>query len=244
MPNILLRSYPLESTKNRGVTAIAISIFVYLFLLIFEPFQLNLLEGSNKSLIVGGYGAICLGSLLIFYVVLPWSLSSVFNEERWQVYKEIILLLLNVVIIGFVLAVYEQLIGTRQIGWFSIAETIGKVLLIGIFPITGLVVLNQVRLLRQHLNRAEAGNLRLAESPKPQDAIPIQLESENKKESFEALFSEILFIAALGNYVEIFQVKFKQNYPYMKKNSKLLRENIRLLHVKKFLVLKMLQLRS
>ena len=210
MFKIFIQPHPIESINVRFAVSTAVSLFVYGFLAVLEPFHLNLLE-SNKTSIILGYGLGCWINLSLFYTLLPTLFPQRFNDANWKVYKEIIWLLTILIIIGINVAVYEDVIGTRPIRTYTLAESIGKTLIIGIIPVTGITLFNQFRLLNKHL--VEANEIYKVVVEKESDFLAeekeakhIELSSDNKSESFTGVVQDILFVASLGNYVEIYRI--------------------------------------
>lgn len=89
MLKLFQQSYPIESLNARLILSTFISLFVFLFLAILEPFHINLLQSEIKLFIIAGYGLICWISLLLFYVLLPTMLLTVFNETNMEVEDKI-----------------------------------------------------------------------------------------------------------------------------------------------------------
>lgn len=210
MLNLFKQPYSVSSVNERIVHTIAISTFVYIFLVVFEPFDLNLLDASNKDLIVLGYGIFILLILFIFYVIVPLGLPTIFSSTKWKVYKELVWMIFVLFIIGTGLSTYEHFIGTRTMGWVSLYETILKTAVIGFFPITALVVLNYTRLLKKHYDEAETINALLntnEDSNRSTESAHVSIKSDNKSESFSKEKDSILFLTTLGNYVEIYFVQ-------------------------------------
>lgn len=110
-------------------------------------------------------------------------------------------------VIGISLSIYEELIDTRPLTLLSISETIGKTIIIGIFPLTGIVLLNQIRLLKKHHSEVRTINASLYLNPDSNTEIGanmITIESDNKSEYFHKNILSILFLVSLGNYIEIY----------------------------------------
>lgn len=98
--SLLRRPFPRpESSSSRWLLVLGVSVFVTLFLLIFEPFGLSS-EISQRVLVIAGYGAvtaICMSALL----VLPTAMfPTYYSEERWTVWKEIVQLMVTISVIG------------------------------------------------------------------------------------------------------------------------------------------------
>ena len=115
------------------------------------------------------------------------------------------------IFIGASVAGYEDIIATRPLCFNCVYESIGKTVAIGVIPVFGLTILNRYRLLRKHLEEAKEMHDRLLldrGKSQPQTVKLIQLSSSNKGENFEADLDDILFISALGNYVEVHHLKY------------------------------------
>jgi len=207
MFKIFNQSYPLSTIRERFIHAFVISVFVYFFLSILEPFDLNLFQEANKEWFVLGYGLSVSVLLCIFYVFIPLAIPGIFNEKKWKVYKEIIWIAFILCIVGFSLTIYEALICAKTLNWKSIYETVGKTAIIGIFPLSGIVLLNYIRLLKKYLTEAKKINIFLnkdVEEVEESTSNIVTLNSDNKSESFQNNIQNILFIAAMGNYIEIY----------------------------------------
>lgn len=208
---LLFRPYPLEAIRLRFMTATVVSLFVYGLLALMQPFGLNLLQVENGAWIVLGYGLLVWVQLMVYYVLMPMLLPSVFDEDTWKTYKEMVWLSSILVLIGASVAGYEDLITTRPLTFQSLAESMGKTFIIGVIPVMGMTFLNRYRVLRNHLAEAKQihGRLIMSGTTKEPYNAPqtIELTSNNKGEKFEGMLNDLLFIAALGNYVEIHYLK-------------------------------------
>lgn len=144
------RPYPIVSITERSLQAVLVCAFVYLFLVVFEPFDLNLLQREDKDIVILGYALLAFCVLVIIYVPVPHLFRRWFDESNWTVGRELVFLILILLVIGFCIAVYEELIGTRAISLFCVWESIAKTLMIGLFPVSALVIQNQLRLSRKY----------------------------------------------------------------------------------------------
>lgn len=205
MFRFLKQPYPLLIFRERLIYSVVISSFIYLFLRLLEPFDLNLLESENREWIILGYAINAFLLLFIFYISAPIVFGKLFSEIKWNVWRELIWMTTILCFIGIWLAIYEHFIQTRSLSLFTIFETVLKSLAIGIFPIGGMVLLNQIRLLKKNIRQANAINARIDNSEmrleKSDQVIIIQ--SDNKSENFQGNVDDILFLVADGNYVDV-----------------------------------------
>jgi hypothetical protein len=80
--------------------SIATGLFVFLFLLAFQPFGLSHTRPDIRYYLIVGYSLVCFTVLLINLLLVPRLLKKTFNEENWKVYKRILWQLWIVFCIG------------------------------------------------------------------------------------------------------------------------------------------------
>lgn len=202
----LKQPYPLLTFRERLIYSVVISSFIYLFLRLLEPFDLNLLESENREWIILGYAFNAFLLLFIFYFSAPIVFGKLFSEIKWNVWRELIWMITILCFIGIWLAIYEHLIQTRRLSLFTIFETVLKTLVIGVLPISGMVLLNQIRLLKKNIRQANSLNARIdrIEMRVEKTDQEITIESDNKSENFQGNVDDILFLVADGNYVDVY----------------------------------------
>lgn len=161
MENKLKQAYPISGIYKRLQISFFVSLFIFLFLFTLEPFDLNLFNANYKTLKIAGYGIVSLLGLIIFYVLPPQILVTTFDDTRWNLSKELMWLLFNVLIIGLLSSLYEAAICARPPSFNALIETTGKSLIIGILPITVITLLNQNIHLHKNLQKAKSANFNL-----------------------------------------------------------------------------------
>ena len=109
-------------------------------------------------------------------------------------------------LIGTAVAAYEDIIATRPLCLKCWAESTAKAVLIGIIPIAGMVMTNRYRWLKRHLEEAHrlSGDLAIMNEERNQTVV---ITSSNKDEDLELELKDLLFVSALGNYVEVHHLK-------------------------------------
>jgi hypothetical protein len=185
--------------------SIFVSLFIFLFLYILEPFDLNQIDTDYKTIRIAGYGMVSFACLLLFYVLPPKILISIFDDTRWTLSKELLWLLSIVITIGLFLSIYESLLCIRPLSFFAVFETVGKALIIGIIPITVVTMLNQNVQLRENLKRAKdaAINLKNIQQNKVQKPGIITVQSDiSETLSFNP--NDFLLAQAEDNYTTFF----------------------------------------
>jgi DNA-binding LytR/AlgR family response regulator len=196
--------------------------FVYVFLLVFQPFGLNLLEPTLKHPVFLGYATVCYIMLGLNILIIPRLFKNVFDESRWTVFNQIVWEVWMVFTIGagnyfFTHRIVDYLsdldYGTMSFFWFQ------KITLaIAIIPIIVLTLLTQIYLLRKNLKAAQEINAQIKaiamDTPikapmEPKEKNKIVLKSDSDRETLEVGPEDILFIESEGNYVEVTFLKEK-----------------------------------
>lgn len=96
----ILAPFPFfESSKIKWIVSIVFGLFIFLFLLTFQPFGISKVY-PNKLLYLAGFDLITTLILIISLVVLPLILPQFFENQKWNVVKQILLLLINTLVIA------------------------------------------------------------------------------------------------------------------------------------------------
>ena len=200
------QSYPLhESLKERLLICFLFGLFVFLFLSIFQPFELNNLP-TNLLLITFGYGAICFAIMALLNIGVFFSFPNYFSTNSWTTGKEILWVTINVFIIGFGNYIFSLLVNVTSFSWWNSVLFISYTLLVGVFPLTVLILLNQVRLQSkfekqsQHLNE----EIKKKQIKYADQSIPSKISVPNEREDFELIVDAFLYAKSDDNYVNIY----------------------------------------
>jgi len=216
------KSYPYESSViKRLFVCFVFGIFISLFLFAFQPFNLQELDHSNKTLFIFGYGIITFISLLITMFVIPFFFKKHFFADKWTIGKEILHITLTILFITTLNIIYSTLFCENckpfQEDLFIVfIFSFLSVLLIGLIPITFMVIIYQNILLKKHIKNANSINQNLS-SEKKQETNIIKIYSSNKKNLINISSSKLIAIEANGNYINV----------YFENEGKLNREIIR-----------------
>lgn len=193
--------------------------FVFLFLVIFEPFGLGTLPRAVWPVALG-YGATCGLVMWLVGLASPRLLPTWFNELRWTTGRQILWILLNIACVGLGNALFTVLAGIaslslRVILWFEVYT-----ILIGIFPVTVLVLWNEMRLrghFRSGSDQLNSGlrSAQVATAPHgvttaspgatnmDTGSVMVTIPSETGREDMVLRVDDLLFIRSAGNYVEV-----------------------------------------
>lgn len=211
----LKRSYPLLGDARVSVKIAAhIAIFVFLFLLLFQPFGLSDDESRIKYLLITGYAVITFLVLTANMLYAPRLLKNVFVEEKWTVLREIVWNVWIVFSVGIGIYLFiclvDGIFGNFRLGFGMFLLFQLMTFIIALFPITGVAILKEYRLLRRNVGAARqvSAVLRGAEPDADRHdrsgdtrTITVVSDTDNKRYNFDV--GALLYISAEGNYVNV-----------------------------------------
>ncbi len=195
---------PFPKNANPWKNAIFVSVFIILFLLIFQPFGLSQFDGSNKILIITGYGIITLVAILINSFIVPLCFKNWFHEKSWTVFKQIIIVSCILFTIGLGNFLYTCLF--FNIFWSVYGFLLFQfyTLIIGVIPVVVITIIVQNKWLIQNLKSANDLNKDIADiKTKIDNKQIICLIGDNQKYKIEMELSQLLYIESTGNYIKI-----------------------------------------
>jgi DNA-binding LytR/AlgR family response regulator len=196
----LNKKYPFNDNLKVNVRSIGfVSLGIFLFLLFFEPFNIQNPDFNNRLIILATFGAITLVLLSIFRLVIPSFFTSVFSEERWTIKKEIIIDLLFVTSNSVAFTFFAKYVGRIPINFHIVII----IVIISITSAVVLVVFNQFYLLKKKLEELSSETPTLEAEPVPVENPKIEFQSENKSEYFQLFLNEIVLIKSANNYIEV-----------------------------------------
>lgn len=190
--------YSYNSAKDKWLFIAFISVFVTLFLLIFQPFGVNNFDPTNTidstflfSMI--GFGIVIALSLSFYeFVIVPF----LFKKEVLWVY--ILRIVLELVFIAATIFLYYNYMGNFHDWSFkSYLSFVFNISVMSIIPIAIILLYNNYKRTKQAFQLLE---LRPTISP---DDKYVSLRSTNGKELITLTLNELLYIEAQDNYISV-----------------------------------------
>lgn len=203
----LNQPYPLPG--NKWKTIISFSIFIGLFMLIFQPFGFSNFSEAYKPAIGIGYGFVTFIILIIDLYFIQYTFKNLFNNKRWTVLKQLIWLVIIIFSIGLGNFIYTAALDSDwSFHHFLIFQF--YTIAVGIIPVVAQTIIQQNVMLAQNLKSAQEFNASLH----PKDEVPgseiVSLLADNEKDRLEIGLTQLLYIESTGNYIEVFYTKDKQ----------------------------------
>lgn len=193
-------------TKRKWKTIFGFGVFVVVFI---KLFNLDDTSGIDNIFIVLGFGLITFFLMTINWIFLPLLMPRFFHEDNWYVLKEIFFHMWNIFLIGLGNLLYGYIGGYLKINLSTIIRVQIGTIMVGIFPVTFIVLLKQIRLLKKYMNGAKELNRTiqsqdfLMETEKTLNQ-PIFLSAESGRDQIQIRLSDLLFVKSVDNYVEVY----------------------------------------
>lgn len=203
----LKKPYPITSNKWIGV--LSISIFIPLFLILFEPFGIKNSQDENKYLFILFHGLATFAFLVFNVFVLSAIFKTFFSEKQWTVLKQIFWFFWNVITIGVANYILAELFSPKtNIKLIEIFSSIIISLLLSIIPVAFLTILTRNQILKKNLAISDEINKKIKNKKTySNEEKTIVIYSENKKNNIETTNQKLLFIESVGNYITVWYVK-------------------------------------
>ncbi|MFO7614003.1 MAG: LytTR family DNA-binding domain-containing protein [Bacteroidales bacterium] len=194
--------YPYE--ENKWKIIVPISLFIAIFLVIFQPFGLEGLQIDYKYYFLAGYGLVTFLVLVLVMILLPAVFPGSFREEKWTIIKEFSHLLLIIFCIGLANLLYSTWFIDFRLTLPTLLIFQGFTLAVGVIPITMLILIKQSYLNRKNMVAATQINTLL---PEHQHASTpghtLRITSDTGREEVVVSSSDLLFIKSEGNYITV-----------------------------------------
>jgi len=183
-------------------------VIVFLLLFILRPFDFGELSHSQSLVKAGIFGTITCASVFLHFFVGETFFPGIYNEENWNIKKEILTSILDIALIGFWNTLFLKIFQLESIPfgkllWFIEINTF----LIGLFPTMVIIIMKHNQLLKEQLALAQDMNDQLNTSDTA-DSIPVGesvvLTDENGNPELQLTTEDIRVIRSDGNYVDVF----------------------------------------
>lgn len=196
--------FPFPNSKQKIFTVLSLSVFVYLFLTVFEPFGISEID-LYKPLILVGYGFITLMVSVLLFFLAPIVLPKYFDKEKWTVKKTIFFVfweLLLIAILNWLYTIsFEGEIIDRE---FSFFQFIFYTLAVGALAVSFLIMISEHILNYRNQTKAQQWTTDLSNQllTKKQQKGYLSIGKENSR--LQLSLQDLLCIHSDGNYTEVF----------------------------------------
>lgn len=186
------------SIKNITV----ISVFVIFILYVFQPFGISTIE-SGKFLICLGFGSMTFMSSIIYEFIISQLFKLKGERGKWTFGKWILNNLAIMFFISLANFLYARILIIGYIEWELFPHMIYGTFMIGIIPIVVLGWLSLNKQEKKYQNIAEEINQQKVMNPS---------RNSDEESIFDIPVSQIKFVEALQNYVQIGYFNFEGKF--------------------------------
>jgi len=206
---ILYTPFPqIEKPKERFWFSVMVAVFIYIFLLVFQPFGIDRIT-YNKPVFLLGYFSITLFVLLVNYFVIFSLFPKFFNPDTWTIGKMLLMTSLEILVITILNWLYTGYFAQYILVDISLSKFFLYTFSIGIVTLIIVVLASEHYLNHRNCQLAEHLSIQLDTKQKE---IPNELYfiSDNQNESFGIRSNQLLCVKAEGNYCNVFYVENEQ----------------------------------
>ena len=203
--DILHTPFPqIEKPKERFWFSVMVSGFVYIFLLVFQPFGIDRVT-YNIPLFLLGYQFITLLVMLINYFVVFSLFPNFFNPETWTVGKMLLMTSLEILVIAILNWIYTGYFAQYISADISLSKFFISTVSIGVIILIIVVLASEHYLNHRNCKLAEHLSIQIDMKQKEPEKN-LHFISENQNENFDLSSNQLLCIKAEGNYCNVFYV--------------------------------------
>lgn len=199
------RPYPLiQGVGSRLLTSLLVGLFVFVFLIFFQPFGISDYPGNKVGFLLG-FALITSIVMLTTHFLIPKLLPSFFDPESWTIGKTIVQGLWIVTVITLLNYLYWSLGAENTLSLSALLAFAIITPSVGIFPIMVIVFLNELYLAGRHNRAAMKINSRLQSEKVSHTGSTdmIQLTGEVQTDELDLRSDDLVYIQARDNYSEV-----------------------------------------
>lgn len=192
--DFLNKPFPVEESKGAFYRLVgAISVFIFLFLGIFEPFGINTVE-EGKWLICFGFGIVAFFTMVVFEYILDMMFKLKRIPENYTFWKWILYMTGMILTISLTNFLYSRIVLFGSMDWSLFPAMLKGTLAIGIFP---LIFIGGVALLTTERKFQDISHQINSSPPKKHNI------RDDDISIFTISLNDVLYIEALQNYIKI-----------------------------------------
>jgi len=201
------KPYPfIEDTKTKIIVSIAFGLFIYLFLLIYQPFGIEAII-ANKAIYLLGFGFITLLVLFTFLLILPIIFPQFYDIDQWNIGKEIAFISSNFLAITLLNYLYDSFFSQVHSQQHNLFFFILVTIAVGVIPVAILVFFSEIYLREKRQKEATKMSSKIQIERKAKTDSPhktISLKADTGKAPFLLDDHQLIFVKSEDNYCKIY----------------------------------------
>ena len=149
MFEFLDKPYPFDNILNAFLSiGFGIALGLFLFILFFQPFELNNTDVNNYILTIAGFSGITFLLIGVLQIIMPWSFPKRLNKKNWDLKREIILQFLLWVLNSVAWAFYIVYVADVNLSMYLEV----KIVILSMAPPLIILFIKEIRSLRMQLD--------------------------------------------------------------------------------------------
>jgi len=193
MFEFLDKPYPFDNAPKTLINiGFGIALGLFLFILFFQPFELDNTDVNNYILTIAGYSAITFVLIGLLQIILPAIFPGWLNKEDWDLRREIFVQLLLWVLNSVAWAFYTAYVANVKLSMYLAV----KIVILSLAPPLIILFIKELRSLKMQVD-----GLKAQHREKRQEHL--ELVSENRSEKLNLESGDLILVKSAENYVEI-----------------------------------------
>lgn len=209
---ILFQPYPFDVSWKTNLTESAFGFaFVTFFLFIFKPFGIEIHDGEQFAfLTICIYFGLVTWTVLMLYHLFQLALPQIFKEDGWKVWKEIMATSVMISCLATANMLFSNYYFDQPSLWQFFWGWQKTTFSVGIFPTVFIAFYKQMKLTKQYNTESQVinQNLEIRNQDTTENQIAenqiITIFGENQNEKLAIDKSQLCYISAADNYVQVF----------------------------------------
>jgi DNA-binding LytR/AlgR family response regulator len=193
MFEFLDKPYPFDNVLRDFLKiGFGIALGLFLFMLFFQPFELDNTDFNNYILTIAGFSGINYLLIIFLLIILPWIFPKRLNRKNWDLKREIIVQFLLWVLNSVAWTFYTAYVADVKLSMYLTV----RIVILSLAPPMIILLIKEIRSLKMQLQ-----DLKAQHREKRQENV--LLISENRSEKLSINSSELILVRSAENYVEI-----------------------------------------
>ncbi|UKN01058.1 LytTR family transcriptional regulator [Paracrocinitomix mangrovi] len=183
--------------------AVLFGLFVFLFLYLFRPFQIEGVEG-DLLMVCLTFGGITTGAMLVLDLIFLPLLVKKVCEENWNVGLSILWTVIHIGVIALLNSLYFSYTFLDGFEWRNLIWFFATTMMVSVFPVGFVFILQE----RRDNSKYQKESRVIMDHIKEIQLVPkeqmILIKSKNANEDVELSVDHLLYLQSADNYVTVF----------------------------------------
>ncbi len=216
LADIFRQPFPYDPcARNKLGMAAFFGGFIFAFLMVFKPFELDQFPSRQLTTIALVYGLITFTCVFSATIIFPMLMPAQFNERSWTAGKQIVFTATIIFLVGLVNYLVSPLLVDTTLELSSAIWFQGITLAVALLPVSIFILLRQNMLLKKFSTQAEMIDKKLHEQNKTphvneefqQPVSKLVLTGEYQNEILELYPDDLHLVTSASNYIKLFHIQ-------------------------------------